>query len=417
MEKDRFRMLAVCPYPLDQQKNVSGVSANMLTIIPELESAKGYKITLVGPNTSDGHNEADETFGLSFPIKMSKTSYKAGVSLNLPTAKGIINRANPDLAWFHDPFAAPLSTFTLLLAIDSKKRATDALFHAYTGNFTLSNKTIITLGTHLRFRDFVLNRLDGRAAVSPPSAKMWSLINDEKEESYDILPNPIDIKLFNPDGAVFDDWIKNNEKIIFFAGRHDKRKGLPYLINAFHELVKDDLTRHEKTNLRLKLTGYGDQTELIKKMVKDLGIGHLVEFLGIISTDNVAKAYRTVGVSRGTVVAPSIDGEAFNRSIAEARASGAKVVATNIEGHRFSYGDEKVFGEMAEPRNFRDLAQKIVKQLNLPQEETNLRGSEGVLFAADNFSVSRIADKVVAHHEKIINTKSRVERVIYRRGH
>ena len=173
--------------------------------------------------------------------------------------------------------------------------------------------------------------------------------------------------------------------------------------------------RKRKTDLRLKLTGYGDDTELIKRKVEDLKIGHLVEFLGVISNEDLAKAYRTVAASNGTVVASSTDGEAHNRSISEARASGAKVVATNIDGHRFSYGDEKVFGEMAKPRDFRDLAQKISDQLNLSQETTNFRREKGVLFVEKNFSVSEVAEKVVKHHEKVIKARLSGEKIIYRR--
>ena len=190
-------------------------------------------------------------------------------------------------------------------------------------------------------------------------------------------------------------------RIIFFAGRHDKRKGLRDLIEAFHELVKNN----PNTNLRLKLTGSGDETEFLKQRIRDWEIAPIVEFLGKIPKEDLASAYRTIARSRGVVVAPSVDGEAFNRTIAEARASGALVVATNIEGQKSAYGDEEIFGEMANPGNFKDLAVKIAMQLNLPSEEINNRSEKGVLFVRGNFSVSKVADLVVTHHTKVMRSR------------
>lgn len=396
MERDRRSLMVVSPYPFGE---VGGVVENIRTIAEELENAKGYDVTKVGPKgkINDG---ADETLGLTLPMKMTKTSYRGGASANLVRAIGIVDRADTDIAWFHDPFAALSPTLILLLALQGKA-TTDATFHAYTSELTFFNRALKFLGNVTGVKRVILDRIDGRSAVSVPSARMWSEINGEESRVYDILPNPIDTDLFTPDGPIKNEWIKNGERIIFFAGRHDKRKGLRDLVKAFNKLVKDD----PNTNLRLKLTGDGDETEFIKQQIKSLGIEHLVEFLGKISKEDLTNAYRTVAKSRGVAVAPSVDGEAFNRTIAEARASGALVVATNIEGQKSAYGDEETFGEMADPSNSEDLAYKIAMQLNLPVEEARNRSEKGVLYTRGSFSVSKVADLVVAHHTKVIRSK------------
>ena len=401
MEKDRLRTTIVSPYPLGK-KNIGGVQEYIISLKPELVR-KGCEITLVGPsikNRSD--NLADETLGISLPISMSNTNYKGGVSLNLLRARNIMRRTDPDILWFHDPYASVLNTMTLLSGLGFLKNgtSTDAVFHAYTSNLTWANKRIREVGNLSGIIRFISGRIEGRAAVSPPPAELWSRVNKEDVREYEILPNPIDTEFFTPNGSIFEDWGENGSKILLFAGRHDKRKRLCDVVDALGILIRAG------TKLELKVTGYGDETENVKKQLVRLGLKDFVQFLGLLSKEDLAKAYRTVGKKQGLFVAPSDDGEAHNRTISEARASGGLVIATDIAGHRFSYGEEVIFGEMAKPADPEDLAAKIKAQLSLPEETQDVRRALGVDFVRNNFSLPVVAQKVVLHHEKLLARRS-----------
>lgn len=409
MEKDRLRTTVVSPYPLDQ-KSIGGVQSYMFELRPELER-KGCEITLIGPSIKNKRdNLADETLGISLGISMTNTNYKGGVSLNLPRAINIMRRIYPDVVWFHDPYASPLNTMTLLmgLALSGQDVATDALFHAYVRELTRANRRLLRIGRTSGIIKFISKGIEGRAAVSPAPAELWSKVNKDDIGKYDILPNPIDTELFTPDGPIFEDWGEDGSKILFFAGRHDKRKRLCDAVDAVGILIRSGY------KIRLKVTGYGDETENVKGQVERLGLNNFVDFLGRIPDEDMPIAYRTVGKKRGVFIAPSDDGEAHNRTISEAMASGALVVATDIAGHRFSYGEEVTFGEMAKPGNPEDLAQKIKAQLDSPEETQDLRRILGVKFVRDNFALPIIAQKVVEHHERLLATRK--ERLVTKRG-
>lgn len=399
MERDRLKTAIISPYPLDQ-KSIGGVQSYILSLRPELQR-KGCEITLIGPSIKDRRdNLADETLGISLGISMTNTNYKGGVSLNLPRAINIMRRIDPDVVWFHDPYASVFNTMTLLKGLSLKTNgiATDALFHAYTGSLTWANKRIRQVGNLSGIIGFISGRIEGRGAVSRPPAELWSKVNQDDIEKYEILPNPIDTELFTPDGPIFEDWGEDGSKVLLFAGRHDKRKRLCDAVDALAILIRSG------TLVRLKVTGYGDETGNVKKQIERLGLKNFVEFLGVLSREDLIKAYRSAG-RKGLVVAPSEDGEAFNRTIAEGRATGALVAATDIAGHRFSYGEEAIFGEMAKPGNPGDLAEKIAEQLDLPEEERKRRSDLGRIFAEDEFSTRKVAKKVVVHWETLFKNK------------
>lgn len=409
MERDRLKTAIVSPYPLDK-KSIGGVQSYMFELRPELER-KGCEITLIGPSIKNKRdNLADETLGISFGISMTNTNYKGGISLNLPRAINIMQRIDPDVVWFHDPYASVFNTMTLLKGLSLKTNgiATDALFHAYTSKLTWANKRIREVGNLSGIIGYICGRIEGRGAVSPPPAELWSKVNKDDLRKYEILPNPIDTELFTPVGPIFEDWGKDGSKILLFAGRHDKRKRLCDAVDALDILIRSG------TLVRLKVTGYGDETGNVKRQIERLGLKNFVEFLGVLSREDLIVAYRSAG-RKGLLVAPSVDGEAFNRTIAEARASGALVVATDIAGHRFSYGEEIIFGEMAKPGNPGDLAQKIKAQLDLAQDLQDIRRDAGVKFVRENFSVSKVADKVVAHHEQLLAKHPKKSGIVFAR--
>jgi phosphatidylinositol alpha-mannosyltransferase len=105
---------------------------------------------------------------------------------------------------------------------------------------------------------------------------------------------------------------------IFFLGRHEQRKGLAVLLEAFESLPGD---------VRLWIGGDGpDGPQLRAQYGRDARIS----WLGRIS--DAEKFARLRGAS--VCCAPSLHGESFGVVLIEAMAAGTPVVASAIDGYR-----------------------------------------------------------------------------------
>jgi phosphatidylinositol alpha-mannosyltransferase len=127
----------------------------------------------------------------------------------------------------------------------------------------------------------------------------------------DILPNGVDLGVFE----TADPWPSPRPAIVF-VGRHEPRKGLGVLLDAFAGLERDAV---------LWVVGEGPQTtELAARRVAH------VEWLGRVS--EAEKARRLSGAT--VACFPSIEGESFGVVLLEAMASGTAVVASDLTGYR-----------------------------------------------------------------------------------
>jgi phosphatidylinositol alpha-mannosyltransferase len=117
------------------------------------------------------------------------------------------------------------------------------------------------------------------------------------------------------DYADADPW-PSPEPAIFFVGRHEPRKGLSVLLDAFADLDRP---------ARLWVASTGPQTESLRgRNVPG------VEWLGRVTEAEKARRLR------GATVAcfPSMDGESFGVVLLEAMAAGTAVVASDLVGYR-----------------------------------------------------------------------------------
>lgn len=106
---------------------------------------------------------------------------------------------------------------------------------------------------------------------------------------------------------------------IFFAGRLEYEKGVPYLLKALS---------HVKTPYQLRVAGEGSLKPAYQKLAVELGIDDRVEFLGWIDDDALRVAYSQARVT----VVPSIMPEPFGKVGIEAMANGCPVVAFDVGG-------------------------------------------------------------------------------------
>jgi phosphatidylinositol alpha-mannosyltransferase len=158
---------------------------------------------------------------------------------------------------------------------------------------------------------FLLSRLDYRIAVSErarESIERWL------QGPTEVIPNGVLIPEAAETGG------RRHE--ILFAGRHEPRKGLHVLLQAWPELRR-------RTGLTLRVAGADPlavRLLLARLRVPDDGI----EILGFLSQDDLTQTL----MRAKALVAPSVGGESFGMVLTRAFACGTPVVASDIPGYR-----------------------------------------------------------------------------------
>ena len=151
-------------------------------------------------------------------------------------------------------------------------------------------------------------------------------------------------------------------KMILYIGKLNEKKGVTYLLRAFHAIAR------ERADGYLVIVGSGLLEQSLKRETRQLGLESRVTFAGQQGKDAVRKYLQAADL----VVVPSIidasgETEGLPVVLLEALASGKPVVATRVAGAP-DVIVEGYNGFLAEPQNPEDLAHKIKKGLNADTE-------------------------------------------------
>ncbi|MBV7275085.1 glycosyltransferase [Clostridium sp. PL3] len=166
------------------------------------------------------------------------------------------------------------------------------------------------------------------------SWKVVACSNYMKQQVTDILSAPWD-KVWvipngvNPEKFNFEfDWLnfrrnyaRDDEKIVFYVGRHVFEKGIHILVEATQGIIE----RYDNT--KIIIAGTGPMTEELKSRVRQMGIEAKVNFTGYMSDEDRDKMYRIANVA----VFPSLY-EPFGIVALEAMAAGCPIVVSDTGG-------------------------------------------------------------------------------------
>ncbi len=413
-KESRTRVMIVSPNLLGGGPN--GVADFITGITPHLRS-EGAFVRLVAPakkifslpESTDAHYTLGQTVALSH----DGTRHQAAVTTNNKRAKNLLLHLRPDLVVFHQPLEGNLA-HALMSAAPKREdgRRLPALighFHANAENLDPKTRIALEIGKYIRRPRLgrfgvpygmtpgvigtVMGELNGRIAVSNATARFWEGIY-EQEQKYEVIYNGIDTEELTPEGPKIEAW-DDGKKTILFAGRHDPRKGIEYLLEAY------GLLRLGRNDIKLKITGEGQETEALKKMVQARGLQD-VEFLGNLPRTELVKAYRTADV----FVSPATGGEGSGRTNPEALACGTPVVGSDIDGFREIIGSDATggrgFASTTIPKDPHDLASKIGIMLNLPELERERLSREAVSYVRSNFSWPSIARQTINYYNQVL---------------
>jgi len=150
-------------------------------------------------------SQARLTVGLSLRKKMKET----------------LRRGRYDLVHVHSPLSPSLP----LLAIDEADCPVVGTFHTY-----FERSYLYGIG-----RQYLQNRLDKLSAAIAVSHSTTVALNRYFEANWTIVPNGIDLRLFNPHVPP-PPGIRRDVPVILFLGRFDPRNGLTTLIESFKKV-------------------------------------------------------------------------------------------------------------------------------------------------------------------------------------
>ncbi len=212
-------------------------------------------------------------------------------------------------------------------------------------------------------------------------------VSDDAEElavqalggAYERAFNAVDVARFHAGQAT-----KTDGPTIFFIARHEERKGLSILLEAFGHLAPD---------VRLWIGGVGPETtELQSAYAGDPRISWLGEI------DDDEKIDRMLGAD--VFCAPSLHGESFGIVLLEAMAAQTAVVASNIPGYA-KVTRNGADGALVPPGDPQALARELDDVLgNLARRQELVdSGSERV----QEFSMRRLADLYLAAYRRAID--------------
>lgn len=139
-----------------------------------------------------------------------------------------------------------------------------------------------------------------------------------------VIPNGVEPENFNFDFEQSEfrrKYADDNEKIVFYVGRHVFEKGIHLLIEAAHEIV------NRYNNVKFIIAGTGPMTEELKNRVRQMGIESKVSFVGYMKDEDRDRLYKVANAA----VFPSLY-EPFGIVALEAMAAGCPVVVSDTGG-------------------------------------------------------------------------------------
>lgn len=333
----------VCPYNIALG---GGVQEVVFALQRHLE-ARGHvaKIITAEPRRLGSVDTSNVIFlGTSIDLRWpNHTTAPLSSGLGMEMIERVMEVERFDILHFHEPWVPALSAQIL-----ARSRSVNvATFHAKVPE-TIINRTLsLVITPYLRA---LLTDLHELTAVSEPAAEYVTSLTDRP---ITLIPNGIELGHFLHNAHLE----PGSPKTILYIGRLEHRKGLKYLLRAYHLLAEED------EDVRLVIAGNGPDRLRLELLVETSGIPN-VEFLGYVSDEQKVALL----ASADLFCSPAIFGESFGIVLLEAMASGLATVAGDNSGYA-SVMQELGAVSLVNPKDTPQFARRLKLMLN----ETKLR--------------------------------------------
>lgn len=355
-----MRVDLLSPYSLSVP---GGVQGQVLGLARALR-ALGIDARVIGP--SDGPPPEPGVTVVGPTLRYESNGSISPLSAELKTASvrtlEALRQHRPDVLHLHEPMV-PGPPTTALLGTDLPKVGT---FHAAGHG-------------HPMYRAFkkvavsAARQLTIRTAVSEGARQMAEAAIGG---SYIVLPNGVDVDLY----AKAEPWPAERPAVLFL-GRHEPRKGLGVLLDAWVGLDRDAV---------LWVASDGPETETLRARHTPN-----VEWIGRVT--DAEKASRLRGAT--LLCAPALGQESFGVVLLEAMAAGLPIVASDIAGYR-NVARPDVEGIMTPPGDAEALRAALRRALDADARRAELVAA-GERRVAE-FAMSRLAERYVPVYETAI---------------
>ncbi len=361
----------VSPYALSRPGGVQGQAVGLARAL----RARGHEVTVVGPADDDvavaasagachviGGVTGIRSNGSVAPVTLSPAA--------AARAERFVRAGGFDVAHLHEPLA-PVAAYGVLLRRPVPLVGT---FHrAGVSRWVAVAKPLAELaGRHL----------DVRVAVSEAA-------RDTAERTcggtYEVLFNGIDVERFASTPSRRDE---RGRPVVVFIGRHEERKGLGVLLDAFGEVQRPAV---------LWVIGEGPATDSERRRHPE---SDRVRWLGMLPDDEVAA--RLAGAD--ALCAPSLGGESFGVVLLEGMAAGCAVVASDLEGYRAAAGG---YAALVTPGDALALAGALEAALADADQGSGHSSPEAraaALAHARAWSMDALADRYVDVYEEAVRS-------------
>jgi phosphatidylinositol alpha-mannosyltransferase len=274
----------------------------------------------------------------------------------------VMRSIEPDVVHLHEP-AVPGPCLSALLGFNGPMVGT---FHA--------SGELLHMWTRPALKSSMA-RLSARTVVS--ESALETARANWYDADYVVLWNGIEVDRFQAAEPT-----PTDRPAAFFVGRHEPRKGLEVLLDAWRGLDRDAV---------LWVGGTGPQTEELKATTRSAN----VEWLGAIT--DAERDSRLRGAT--LLCAPSLHGESFGVVLLEGMAADTPVVASAIEGYRnVARSDlDALLVPAGDVGALRDALRKVFDDPALRE-----RLVESGRARAEEFSMARLAERYLELYERAL---------------
>ena len=356
MTTTALRVGILCPYSLTVP---GGVQMQVLGLARELRS-RGVEARVLGPCDGPPPESFVTPLGNSLP-----TSANGSIAPLAPDPPAMFRTLQVlaaerfDVLHLHEPMV-PGPTLT---AAVTHRYPTVGTFHAAgrSASYRLIKPWLLSW----------IKRIDHKVVVSKDAL---ALVQSHLGGDYEVLFNGVEVNQIRRTPAYRIE--PGRAPAIFFCGRHEERKGLAVLIDAFERL-------HVDAEVWIASTG-PDTAALMKRTAND----DRIRWLGRISDEEKFARLRAASV----FCAPSLGGESFGVVLIEAMAAGTTVVASSLDGYQ-NVATHEEDSLLSPPGDADALAAQLQRALTDDALATRLRRAGDT--RAERFAMSSLADRYI----------------------
>jgi phosphatidylinositol alpha-mannosyltransferase len=300
---------------------------------------RGHYVKIISPRPMDYDGEIPDSIitlgGSVNTTAFAGTAWQWSVSVDTDAIDAMFEREKFDVVHFHEPWI-PVWSRQLVLRSPAANVGT---MHARFVD-TITAKTVTT--TFIPYTKPMIKYFDAFTAASEAATEYFKSLS---RRPITIVPNGIDLDKFQDRPTATAHHLK--KKTIFYVGRLENRKGLKYLLRAFHELSK------RRKDVQLLIAGNGPDKQKLHDFVEDENIPR-VKFLGFISDKEKIDLLHSSDV----FCSPALYGESFGIVLLEAMATGCPVVAGDNIGYQMTMKGTGAIS-LVNPRDIIDFSRRL----------------------------------------------------------